>query len=174
LIVILEKTRIEIESSKRPNIWGSIMKQINKFSILGIASVVLATLLAASPVIAQAGNVGWNVSVGGGYGGGWRPAAYGPYGGGWGSGWRGNWAYGGGYYGPYAGYYAPPIAYAPPVVYMALPQPMVLAAQPQPAVWYYCPASGKYFPYIQDCPTGWQTQPAAPPTSSAQPEQLQH
>ncbi len=143
------------------------MKLINQFSILGITT---AALLAFAPMSAQAGNVGWNVSVGGGYGGGygggWRPAAYGPgWGHGWGPGWRGNWA---GYYGgPYAGYYAPPVVYAPPpVAYMPPPQPMVLAAQPQPAVWYYCEASGKYFPYAQECPTGWQTQPATPPTSN--------
>lgn len=139
------------------------MKLINQFSILGITT---AALLAFAPLSAQAGNVGWNVSVGGGYGGGWRPVAYGPgWGHGWGPGWRGNWA---GYYGgPYAGYYAPPVVYAPPpVAYMPPPQPMVLAAQPQPAVWYYCEASGKYFPYAQECPTGWQTQPATPPTSN--------
>jgi hypothetical protein len=151
------------------------MKQINQFNILGI---VAAVLLAIAPMAAQAGNVGWNVSVGGGYGGGWRPAAYGPYAGGWGHGWgpgwRGNWAYGGGYYGPYAGYNAPPVVYAPPVAYLPPPQPMVLAAQPQPAVWYYCEASGKYFPYAQECPTGWQTQPATPPTSSAQPRRPQY
>ncbi len=150
------------------------MKQVNQFSILGIA---LASMLAFSPMVAKAGNVGWNVSVGGGYGGGygggWRPAAYGAYGPGWGRGygpaWRGNWAYGGGpYYGPYAGYYAPPVVYAPPpVAYMPPPQPMVLAAQPQPTVWYYCEASGNYFPYAQECPSGWQTQPATPPTSNA-------
>lgn len=144
------------------------MKHINQFSILGIA---VAALLAFSPVVANAGNVGWNVSVGGGYGGyggGWRPAAYGPgWGHGWGPGWRGNWAYGGGYYGPSAAYYAPPVVYAPPpVAYLPPPQPMVLAAQPQPAVWYYCEASGKYFPYAQECPSGWQTQPATPPTSN--------
>ena len=138
------------------------MKHINQFSILGIAA---AALLIISPIAANAGNVGWNVSVGGGYGGGWRPAAYGP---GWGPGWRGNWVNGGGYYGPYAGYYAPPVVYVPPpVTYMPPPQPMVLAAQPQPAVWYYCEASGKYYPYAQECPTGWQTQPATPPTTNA-------
>lgn len=139
------------------------MKQFNQFSILGIITVAL---LAFAPLAAQAGNVGWNVSVGGGYGGGWRPAAYGP---GWGHGWRGNWAgyYGGPYYGPYAGYYAPPVVYAPPpVAYLPPSQPMVLAAQPQPAVWYYCEASGKYFPYVQECPAGWQTHAATPPTSN--------
>jgi hypothetical protein len=145
------------------------MKQVNKFSILAI---VLISLLAFSSVQAQAGNVGWNVSVGGGYGGGWRPAAYGAYGPGWGHGWgpgwRGNWV-AGSYYGPYGGYYAPPVVYAPPpvVTYMTPPQPVVLAAQPQPTVWYYCQASGKYYPYVQECPSGWQAQAATPPTSSA-------
>ena len=140
------------------------MKLFNQFSILGI---ILATLLAITPVAASAGNVGWNVTVGGGYVGGWRPAAYGPYGG-WGNGWRGNWGYGG-YYGPYGGYYAPPVVYAPPpvVTYAPPAQPMVLAAQPQPAVWYFCEASGKYYPYVQECASGWQTLPATPPTSNA-------
>ena len=139
------------------------MKQVNKFSILG---VILASVLMCATAQAQAGNVAWNVSVGGGGYGGWRPVAYGP---GWGPGWRGNWGYAGGYYGPYAGYYAPPVVYAPPpvVAYAPPPQPVVLAAQPQPAVWYYCAASGKYYPYAQECPSGWQTQAATPPTSSA-------
>jgi hypothetical protein len=143
------------------------MKHINKFKILGLA---LIAILAFSSAFAQAGNVGWNVSVGGGYGGGWRPAAYGPYGPGWGPGWRGNWGYPGGYYGPYAGYYGPPaVVYAPPpiVTYAAPPQPMVLAAQPEPAVWYYCEASRKYYPYVQECPAGWQRQAATPPSSNA-------
>lgn len=142
------------------------MKQVNIFSVLGL---ILASVLACSSVQAQAGNVAWNVSVGGGYGG-WRPVAYGPgWGHGWGPGWRGNWGYAGGYYGPYAGYYAPPVVYAPPPVITYAPpsQPVVLAAQPQPAVWYYCAASGKYYPYAQECPTGWQTQAATPLTSSA-------
>ena len=143
------------------------MKQVNKFSILG---VILASVLMCATAQAQAGNVAWNVSVGGGGYGGWRPVAYGPgWGHGWGPGWRGNWGYAGGYYGPYAGYYAPPVVYAPPpvVTYAPPPQPVVLAAQPQPAVWYYCAASGKYYPYAQECPSGWQTQAATPPTSSA-------
>ena len=139
---------------------------------LGIA---LAGLLSLSPMAANAGNVAWNVSVGGGYaggygggygyGGGWRPAAYGPgwgrgYGYGYGGGWRGNWV-GAGYYGyPQAAYYAPPV-----VAYVAPPQPLVLASQPQPAVWYFCEATGNYYPYVQECASGWQTQSATPPTS---------
>ena len=154
--------------------------KFNKTHIaLGIA---LAGLLSLSPMAANAGNVAWNVSVGGGYaggyaggygyGGGWRPAAYGPgwgrgYGyGAYGGGWRGNWV-GAGFYGyPQAAYYAPPVAYAPPVVaYVAPPQPLVLASQPQPAVWYFCEATGNYYPYVQECASGWQTQSATPPTS---------
>ena len=140
-----------------------------------VVAKLVSTLLAAAglcllaPMTAQAGNVGWAVSVGGGHGagyggrysGGWRPAAYG-------SGW-------GGYYGPSygypyaAGYYSPPVVYAaPPVItYARPPQPMVMASQPQPAVWYYCEESGQYFPYVQSCASGWQTQPAMPPSSNA-------
>jgi hypothetical protein len=60
------------------------------------------------------------------------------------------------------------------VAYISPPQPMVLAAQPQPAVWYYCEASAKYFPYVQECPTGWQTQAATPPTSGVAPVRPQN
>ena len=141
------------------------MKQIKRYIALGVA---IAGLTVVFPVAAQAG---WNVAVGAGYGGGWRPAAYGPgWGGHYGPGWRGNWAYGGGYYGGpygygYPGYYSPPVVYAPPVAYGPPPPPLVLAAQPQPAVWYFCQASGQYFPYVQECSSGWQAQPAIPPSS---------
>ena len=137
------------------------MKKIQIQLVLGIAFIGLLSL---SPVVANAGNVAWNVSVGGGYAGGY----------GYGGGWRGNWA-GAGYYGyPAGAYYAPPVAYAPPVVaYVSPPQPMVLASQPQPAVWYYCQASAQYFPYVQECPTGWQTQAATPPTSGITPRPQQ-
>lgn len=143
------------------------MKLIQQIKQAALIFLALLGLVAAFPVTAQAGNVGWNVSVGGGYGGGWRPAAYGP---GWGPGWRGGWAYGGGYYGgpygyPYAGYYAPPVVYAPPVAYAPPPPPLVLASQPQPAVWYFCEASNQYFPYAQECASGWQAQAAIPPAS---------
>ena len=143
----------------------------SKTVVAKLASTLLtaAGLCLLAPMTAQAGNVGWAVSVGGGHGagyggrhsGGWRPAAYG-------SGW-------GGYYGPSygypyaAGYYSPPVVYAaPPVItYARPPQPMVMASQPQPAVWYYCEESGQYFPYVQSCASGWQAEPAMPPSSNA-------
>jgi hypothetical protein len=158
---------------------GSTMNTNHKQCNSVVPKAVLALLAAMSlftlaPVAAQAGNVGWAVSVGGGYGGGWRPAAYGPgWGGGWGPGWRGGY-YGPGYGYPYAaGYYSAPVVYAaPPVVTYAAPQqPMVLASQPQAPVWYYCEASGQYFPYVQSCASGWQTQAAMPPSTNRQTRQ---
>jgi hypothetical protein len=153
---------------------GSTMKTSHKQfkSLISKAIVMIFTvgsLLTLAPLAAQAGNVGWAVSVGGGYGGGWRPAAYGPgWGGAWGPAWGGGF-YGPGYGYPYsAGYYSPPVVYAaPPVVAYAAPQqPMVLASQPQAPIWYYCEASGQYFPYVQSCPSGWQTRPAIPPSTN--------
>jgi hypothetical protein len=153
---------------------GSTMKTSHKQfkSLISKAIVMIFTvgsLLTLAPLAAQAGNVGWAVSVGGGYGGGWRPATYGPgWGGAWGPAWGGGF-YGPGYGYPYsAGYYSPPVVYAaPPVVAYAAPQqPMVLASQPQAPIWYYCEASGQYFPYVQSCPSGWQTRPAIPPSTN--------
>ena len=152
----------------------STMKTSQKHFKFVLTLLATASLCMLAPMTAQAANVGWAVSVGGGhgggYGGGWRPAVYGPgWGGNWGPAWRGAY-YGPGYGYPYgAAYYSPPVVYtAPPVMTYAAPQqPMVLASQPQPAVWYYCETSGQYFPYVQSCASGWQTQPAIPPSSSS-------
>jgi hypothetical protein len=29
-------------------------------------------------------------------------------------------------------------------------------AAPAPAYWYYCAPLATYYPYVQDCPGGWQ------------------
>jgi hypothetical protein len=44
-------------------------------------------------------------------------------------------------------YYAPSYYYAPPVI---------AAPAPTPAYWYYCAPLGAYYPYVHDCPGGWQ------------------
>lgn len=69
-------------------------------------------------------------------------------------------------YAPYPAYFPPyyPRAYYPPVVVtqpapVYVEQPVQPAAPPQPPeqqYWYYCPASSKYYPYVRDCPQGWQ------------------
>jgi hypothetical protein len=144
---------------KTPGIWAC-----------GMAGVFLAIALLAMPAPANAG--GWNVAVGVSGGNGYRPIAYGPgfgrgywnggpYGyGGWGSGWNSAWGNGWGYpvgY-PYA-FSPPPAVYVQPV----LVEPIVLAAQPQPPVWYFCASTAQYFPNVGSCPEGWQVQSAVPP-----------
>jgi hypothetical protein len=47
------------------------------------------------------------------------------------------------YYDPYY-YYAPPVEYVEP------------SPAPPQQYWYYCPSAGAYYPYVRDCPGGWQ------------------
>jgi len=139
-----------------------------------MAGALLAIALFATPTPASAG--GWNVAVGVSGGNGYRPIAYGPgfgrgywnggpYGyGGWGSPWNSAWGAGWGYPAypaayPYA-FSPPPAVYVQPVVV----EPIVLAAQAQPPVWYFCPSTAQYFPYVGACAEGWQIQSAVPPS----------
>jgi len=77
------------------------------------------------------------------------------------------------YYGyPYAypayGYPAPAYAYPPAVTgYSSAPayvEQGVAQAAPAPSQaqgdWYYCAASKSYYPYVGECPAGWQRVPA--------------
>ncbi|MDP3513834.1 MAG: hypothetical protein Q8S20_13905 [Sulfuritalea sp.] len=69
------------------------------------------------------------------------------------------------YWGPFWGprYYPPPY-YAPIVVERPVPQ--VYIEQPPVAsapggveasnYWYYCAPAGGYYPYVKECPGGWQ------------------
>ena len=55
------------------------------------------------------------------------------------------------------GYGYPGVAVAPaaPPVYIQQnnPQP---SSQPQANYWYYCRESEAYYPYVKECPGGWQ------------------
>lgn len=74
----------------------------------------------------------------------------------------------------YPGYAYPAPVYAYPPVVVAPSSPPVYveqgAAQAAPAPsqaqmdWYYCAASGSYYPYVGECPAGWQRVPAQPPS----------
>ena len=115
--------------------------------------------------------------------------AGGPYHGGYpGGGWyRGG--YYGGYYGPRVGvviggpvwgpwYYPPPYPYYyppyPPAVVTVPASPPVYIEQgqsgPAPSnqagTWYYCPEAKSYYPYVNQCPSGWQAVPATPPQAA--------
>jgi hypothetical protein len=64
----------------------------------------------------------------------------------------------------YPWYYPPPYYYYPPVVVAPAPPPTYIeqgVAQPAPAPqsqgsWYYCAESRTYYPYVKECPGGWQ------------------
>lgn len=83
--------------------------------------------------------------------------------------------YYGGYYYPrsyYPRYYYPPYYYPPAVVnYPAEPQEYIErgeAAETAPqtsASWYYCADPQGYYPYVKQCPGGWQAVPPQPPPS---------
>jgi len=129
--------------------------------------MVLALLLlmfgvvASSPAMAQRG----------GHGGGHIGAHAGGYGHGWGWGgvglgialgslyWPG---YYGGYYSYPYGYPAPAYSYpSPPTAYVD--QGVLQAAPSQPqGDWYYCASSNAYYPYVRECPAGWQRVPSVP------------
>lgn len=84
--------------------------------------------------------------------------------------------YGPGYYGahyygyPAYAYPAPVYGYPPVVMSPALPPVYVergaVQAAPAPSQaqgdWYFCAASNAYYPYVAECPAGWQRVPAQP------------
>jgi hypothetical protein len=78
------------------------------------------------------------------------------------------------YWGPW-GYYGSPY-YPPVVVEQAGPQvyieqqgaqitpaPVVAAPSPETNFWYYCRSSKGYYPYVKECPGGWQKVAPLPP-----------
>jgi hypothetical protein len=86
------------------------------------------------------------------------------------------WGYGYGYYAPpyyspyYAPYYPPSVTYSPPTyIEQGVQQSAPAAAAPQasPAsqnYWYYCAESQAYYPYVNQCPGGWQRVAPTPPS----------
>jgi len=77
--------------------------------------------------------------------------------------------YDSGYYSPYYGGDPYPAYAYPPVVVQSTPPvyveqgPAQAAPAPAQADWYYCAASRSYYPYVSECPGGWQRVPAQPP-----------
>lgn len=91
-----------------------------------------------------------------------------------------SWGWGGAPYWGYAPYYGYPYYYSAPVVAQpivieqAAPQ-VYIEQQPQysqPAqppqqvasnYWYFCESAQAYWPYVKECPTGWQRVSPTPP-----------
>jgi hypothetical protein len=47
-----------------------------------------------------------------------------------------------------------------------LPQaaPAPVTPPPPSGWWYFCPGAGTYYPYIRECPGGWQRVAPQPPS----------
>ena len=60
--------------------------------------------------------------------------------------------------GPFYPYpYYPYDYYAPrTIVVPAQPTRYIEQSSPESGYWYYCPGSKTYYPYVKDCPAGWQ------------------
>ena len=64
--------------------------------------------------------------------------------------------WGGPYY-PYYPYYYDPYYYPRTVIVEPQqPQRYIEQSSPDSGYWYYCGDSKAYYPYVKDCPGGWQ------------------
>lgn len=65
----------------------------------------------------------------------------------------------------------PPIYYVPPpqVIFVPAQAPVrveqapPLAPPPPPPDWLFCRKTNAYYPYVRECPDGWEHVPAQPP-----------
>ena len=48
-----------------------------------------------------------------------------------------------------------PFLYPPPGSYYPLPPPVYMQ-MPSQEHWYFCPGANAYYPYVEECPGGWQ------------------
>ena len=75
-------------------------------------------------------------------------------------------------------YYPPAYQYYPPITVQPESPPVYIQQTPPttqeypPGYWYYCSKPQGYYPYIKECPDGWQQvepTPAPTPSSPTQP-----
>jgi hypothetical protein len=79
---------------------------------------------------------------------------------------RNTYSYGTSYYPPvYSTPYYPQtiVVSPPPTVYIEQSPPQMVQA-PSASYWYSCASPEGYYPHIKECPGGWQTVPAVPPS----------
>ncbi|SDC46881.1 hypothetical protein SAMN05216345_102419 [Cupriavidus sp. YR651] len=138
-----------------------------KLCQIALAFTALAATVASTSALAgghggyyhSRARVGVGVYVGPGWG--WGP--------GWGPGW--GYPYGYGPYYPGYGYYPAPAVVTVPA---NPPQYIEQGSDGNPALtdgsspnawWYHCDQPEGYYPYVKNCPGGWQRVPAQPPSS---------
>lgn len=71
------------------------------------------------------------------------------------------------YYHPYPYYAYPP--YARETIIYDSPPAYTAPVEAPPAYWYFCREANGYYPYVSQCPGGWEKVPATPPSGSARP-----
>jgi hypothetical protein len=134
---------------------------------------IILALVFASPSFARDGFHGGGFHGGGFHGGGFHGRAFFGFGG-----------FGFGGFGPYYGYapyayggyaypsypYPYPAPYPDASIYTpqsATPPPLPpqgSAGQAAENVWYYCPPSKSYYPYVTTCSVAWKHVPTTPPS----------
>lgn len=68
------------------------------------------------------------------------------------------------YYGPPRPYYyPPPVVYTSPPVYIEQLPTQETSEDLEAGYWYYCAPSKGYYPYVKQCPSGWQQVAPTPP-----------
>jgi hypothetical protein len=56
----------------------------------------------------------------------------------------------------------PPIYYSQPIV-VERETPIVIEQTAEPVdYWFFCRPANTYYPYVKECPTGWERVPAQP------------
>ena len=70
------------------------------------------------------------------------------------------------YYDSYSPYYYPPAVSVPSSPQEYIERPHRADDSTPSGIWYYCPESKSYYPYVKECPGAWQTVPAQPPSGS--------
>jgi hypothetical protein len=133
---------------------GSIDRFV-RWATFGAVMAVALGFFAPSPAAAWYHGGGWRVGF---YGGFYAPYGAYPY----------DWGYPYGAAYPYAAPYpsypyaypAPMPAPAPAPIYAAPPAPAPAASS---SVWYYCPPTKTYYPYVTTCKVAWKQVPITPP-----------
>ena len=69
------------------------------------------------------------------------------------------------YYYPYSPNYYPPAVSVPSSPQEYIERPQRDDDSTSSGIWHYCPESKSYYPYVKECPDGWQTVPAHPPAN---------
>lgn len=68
------------------------------------------------------------------------------------------------YYAPYPHYTSPPVVVVPPPssYVQQAPANVYSTRPPGQPLYYYCAGAKGYYPYVRDCPGGWEAVPAVP------------